>query len=53
MPAEVEALGSLDDKSGVDVVDRSIAGAALQALSRPTPRSVLFGQQQSCNSKLI
>ena len=34
LPARTKALGSLDDKSGVIVVDRSIAGAVVPAPSR-------------------
>ena len=34
MPAEVEVLGSLDDRSGVIVGDTSSESAVVQALSR-------------------
>ena len=52
MPAEVEALGSLDDRSGVIVDDISSGSAAVQALFE-AQRSDLFSYTHSCNSKLI
>ena len=36
MPAEVEVLGSLEDRSGVIVDDTLSGSAAVQALSRPS-----------------
>ena len=51
LPARAEALGSLDDKSGVDVVDSSIAGAAIQALSRPGAASSSVNRSRATRSR--
>ena len=52
MPAEAEALGSLDDSSGAAVVDGSTGGAAVLALLRSIAQHMIF-ESQTCNSKLI
>ena len=51
-PAEVEALGSLDDRSGV-IVDDNIEWERRGSGALEAQRSDLFSYTHSCNSKLI